>query len=339
MGIKLRPPPSPERHVYHALLDREIESSHGERLAFIFKPDNRRPLFSTPHYPARTWKHVCCLPLVFGSTYTSGLTMFWNKGTLKGMASYGPRNEVATVGLCTGEAVHFPLVPGEYFTSLWIRMGYVQPPLVQPFLLTLGTSAGRSAHFGPQILLRPWRSSAMLQYGWEAISSWTGPTKITGLLVEALGEWHDGGHRSFGVVQERLESSNDEWWLTRPSVLGINVESPDPGEHFDYQETFRSTGSLNDVKCIQIRRKADRCVGMRIVHDTGLDDFLGSWDPADVSSISTIYDSAQEMTLTTLLFHVRFKEEDIKPIIFDVTTGSSADSYLERLGGREIKVC
>ena len=187
------------------------------------------------------------------------------------------------MGLCSGEAAHFPLAPGEYFTSLWILIGYFVPPTRQHLLLTLGTSAGRSAPFGPQVSMGAWMSIELHRYKWEAISSWAGPMKFTGLLVEALGEWHSGGHRGFGVVQEPLESSNDEWSLVRRTVFEIGPDYPEASDHFCYQETVRSTASLDGVRGFQVRRTASRCLEIRILHDEGLDDFLGSWDPADVS--------------------------------------------------------
>lgn len=264
--------------------------------------------------------------------------MFWGSGILRGMASYGPNNETATVGLCTGEAVHFPLAPGEYFTSFWIRMGYVRPPSAEPFLLTFGTSTGRSAHLGPQILMRPWLTSAMLRHRWEAISSRAGPTFITGLLVEALAEWHPEGYRGFGVVQEPMVSSDDDEELVRPTVPEINIVSPDPQDHFDFQETLLSIGSLWDVKEIRVRRKGIRCVGMRITHGAGLDDYLGSWDPTGISSMFTVYGSSQQGSLTSLFFNVCFKKEDGKPIIVDVIANDPENSHIASQKAKTLKV-
>lgn len=52
----------------------------------------------------------------------------------------------------------------------------------------------------------------------------------------------------------------------------------------------RTTGSLRDVVCVQVLRDPrGRCLGMRVAHSGGPDNFLGSWDPQDVSGISTIH--------------------------------------------------
>lgn len=324
--------------MYTALLDTEIDAPRGELFPFVSKEDYRYPFFSTPIYPLCTWTFVRCLPLVFESTYTSGLTMFWRRGILRGIASYGPGNKTASVGLCTGEATHFTLSPGEYFSTFWIRMGWVSPTVPGPFILTLGTSFGRSAHFGPQILMRPWRSSPMLYHVWEPISAWVGPTKITYLLVEGLGEWHTGGHRSFGVVQAPLTSSNDEKALVVPTVPEMEVLSPDPQEHFDFHKAFLSTGSLRDVESIEVRRKGIRCVGMRVVHGAGLDDCLGSWDPTDTSSISIVYESSRHGPLVRLLFNVRFTTEDRKPIIVNVIANDSSNSHIASENTKTLKV-
>ena len=329
--------PADDPRTWGALLDREIETPHAEHLAFRIMLDGRTPLFSTPYYPLEEWRFTRCLPLVFGNTYTSGLTVFWSKKSIVGLAAYGPNGRRESVGLCTGVATHFPLSPGEYFTFLWIRMGHAQPPMASPFLLTLGTSAGRSAHFGPQILLRPWLSDGMLRHRWEPVSVWDGPTKITGILIEALGEWHPGGHRSFGVVQEPLASSNDPNAMLRPTLPEFDVLSTGPGDHFDFRESFFSMASLCDVVGIQTRMMGDRVVGMRIVHGDGGSEYLGSWDPVDMPSIRTIYDVSRQASLRKIIF--RFALQGNHMIIREVLAEDLLGSQLEDGQGTQREVC
>lgn len=320
-------------------MDREVHGPHGGLLVFMSRRHGFPPFLSAPYYPETMWTHTSCLPLVFGSTYTSGLTVFFSNRGLIGMASYGPKNKVATVGWCEGEAVHFPLAPGEYFTSLWVQDPSVDVARVIPPLVTLGTSAGRSAHFGRQRMLRSCLEPETYGDRCEAVRSWAGPTKITGLFVEELGEWGYRSHSRFGVVQEPLGDSDDELALATPTVLDIAFGYPDPSVSLLHKDTFRSTGSLCDVAAIQVRRKLNQCVGMRTILGVGLGDFLGSWDPEDPSSISTIFDSSREAPLTTLLFHGRLKDKQSNPVIVDMATSNSVDSYLESWDGSELRVC
>lgn len=121
----------------NALLDVEVETPPGELLAFTSNVRNpHRPILSTPYY--RRWKMLSYLPLTFGSCYTSGLTVYWDGRIIIGMASHGPGGLSTSIGRRHGEAMHFPLAPGEFLTSLWARASHDSRRLTgRPFVLTV----------------------------------------------------------------------------------------------------------------------------------------------------------------------------------------------------------
>ena len=123
------------RYTTDVLFDHEIDAPPGELLlsTFYHRDDSQiLPRLSTPHY--RRWQMFTCLPLVYGSTYSSGLTLYWRRDALSGMTSYAPGERPVTIGRCTGLARHVPLAQGEHFTSLWLRR------------------SGRHAHHTPSLL-------------------------------------------------------------------------------------------------------------------------------------------------------------------------------------------
>lgn len=119
------------------LLDVEMDALPGELLPFTANSNNaRRPLKATANY--RRWDMLSHLPLKFGSSYSSGLTVYWDEGKIKGMASYGPGNLSASIGERTTDAMHLSLAPEEFFTSLWLRPSDGHGRLVdRPFVLTV----------------------------------------------------------------------------------------------------------------------------------------------------------------------------------------------------------
>jgi len=129
--------------VRRALTDREFDAPPKKPFAFTCKPSGHWSRLSLPVY--RRWKLVCSLPLQFGSSYSTGLTMYWTGRLLTGMASHGPTGQTASIGQCTGEAMHFPLGPGEYFTSLWIRPGNKYDLITHPFLVTVSLTPSYSS--------------------------------------------------------------------------------------------------------------------------------------------------------------------------------------------------
>lgn len=126
---------------------------------------------------------------------------------------------------------------------------------------------------------------------WERISAWDGAAKITGILVN---DYRDSdGYYNFGVADEPLPESTAAAVPTVELIERAGAYEA-PGDNDRPKAYFHlTTGSLHDVASIQIRRESarGRCLGMRIVHSSGPDDVLGSWDPQDTLSISTLYDA------------------------------------------------
>lgn len=137
ISVDLGSIPSHVSSVRDALIDLDINAVPGELLPFTYKRQNARlPLITTPHYSK--WEIFSSLPLTFGRDYSSGLTLYWEV-RLIGMASYGPQGQRRSVGRCEGNAMHFPLAPGEVFTSLWARHSHEWATLFRPFILTVST--------------------------------------------------------------------------------------------------------------------------------------------------------------------------------------------------------
>lgn len=109
------------------------------------------------------------------------------------------------------------------------------------------------------------------------------------------------GYHNFGVVEEAL--------VILPDPLDNQAPTMEPTERVLVEEDLYLplyrliTGSLHAVTGLELRRRGKRCIGLRILHSNGLDDYLGSWNPLHASSISTLYDLF-EGPQTTLQFHL-----------------------------------
>lgn len=102
------------------LSDVEIAAPPGELLAFTQNTRvPHRPILNSPQY--YRWNMLSFLPLMFGSCYSSGLTLYWSDFQVIGMASYGPEGQSASIGVRSKYATHVPLGPEEFFTSFWLR--------------------------------------------------------------------------------------------------------------------------------------------------------------------------------------------------------------------------
>lgn len=136
---------------------------------------------------------------------------------------------------------------------------------------------------------------------WETIGAWNLGVKITGILVDPYGHLNMHGYHNFGIVDEPVHH------LLRTAEERVPTRAPteklpkDENRHFPLYRL--TTGSLHDVTGMEVRRHGNRCLGLRILHPNGQDDCLGSWDPLDTSSITTIYESHQG-PLTALRFHM-----------------------------------
>lgn len=136
--------------------------------------------------------------------------------------------------------------------------------------------------------------------GWEGIGSWNCDAKVTGILVDPFQHLDKWGYHNFGVVEEPLRQVADASEARVPTLEPIERV---PIYDRSYTLHRLTTGSLHDVTGLEVRRLGDRCLGLRILHANGSEDCLGSWDPLDAPSITTLYSSRQG-PLTALLFHL-----------------------------------
>lgn len=116
---------------------------------------------------------------------------------------------------------------------------------------------------------------------------------MTGILVNDRDADSTDAFVDMGVIDEP-SSEGDPLAETALPTLESVARGPFEGTFARTRgrepKFHRTTGSLRDVVCVQVRRDpGGRCLGMRVAHSGGPDDFLGSWDPRDVSGISTIY--------------------------------------------------
>ena len=128
-----------------------------------------------------------------------------------------------------------------------------------------------------------------MSVGWEGIGAWECGAKITGILVDADYHLDDHGYNNFGVIEEplpHLPDAADARVPTRELIDRIPI-------YDDRYFQRLTTGSLYDVVGLEVRRRGDRCLGLRILHANERDDYLGSWDPLDTSSIFPLYDTRQ----------------------------------------------
>lgn len=131
----------------------------------------------------------------------------------------------------------------------------------------------------------------------ERIGAWARAAKLTGILVDAYTDLDLQGYHNFGIVEEPL--------VSLPGSLDNQAPTMEPIERIPIEErmlihVYRlTTGSLHNVTRLVVRRHGKRCLGLRIFHSNEMDDFLGSWDPLDTSSMTTLYES-HEGRLATL---------------------------------------
>lgn len=141
----------------------------------------------------------------------------------------------------------------------------------------------------------------------ERIGAWARAAKLTGILVDAYTDLDLQGYHNFGIVEEPL--------VSLPGSLDNQAPTMEPIERIPIEErmlihVYRlTTGSLHNVTRLVVRRHGKRCLGLRIFHSNEMDDFLGSWDPLDTSSMTTLYES-HEGRLATLKFHLTDGEYD-----------------------------
>lgn len=155
-----------------------------------------------------------------------------------------------------------------------------------------------------------------MPYAWEPIRAWSCVTKLTGILVDAYYDLDRYGYHNFGVVEEPLHLPLEAGEPQAPTLEPIE-RIPDDDELIDFPLHRLTTGSLHNVGRLEVRRCGNRSLGLRIFHSDERDDYLGSWDPQDTSSVSTLYES-QQGPLTALRFHLADGEHG--PYVRDITT-------------------
>lgn len=156
----------------------------------------------------------------------------------------------------------------------------------------VSTNRGRSHHFGP------YYATQRTRRGYEEFPQWTQvssgrPSKITGIIVDALTYNIQQDVFDMGVTEE-YEPDHGEL-LEAPSPTAVRHGFPDiPIVRIELRSTvMQSTATLDDISNLQVRKVGLRCMGLRILHGDGTIEILGQWDPADPTSISTLYDVSE----------------------------------------------
>jgi hypothetical protein len=154
------------------------------------------------------------------------------------------------------------------------------------------TNRGRSHHFGPYYATQ--RPSP----GYEHFPQWTqvtrsGSTKITGIFFDALAYEIQQEFYDIGVIEE--DEPGHRASLDAPSLTTVRYGFPNIRIVQDElrHRVMQSTATLDDISHLQVRRVGPRCMGLRISHGDGTIEILGQWDPADLTSISTLYDVSE----------------------------------------------
>lgn len=94
--------------------------------------------------------------------------------------------------------------------------------------------------------------------------------------------------QSIGASVDRID--NPLVLPSRQSRIPMPPELSPMYEHSGTSVVF-SSASLAGVRKLHLRTVDHRCVGLCVHHLDESMDFLGQWDPSDISSITTIYDS------------------------------------------------
>ena len=166
-------------------------------------------------------------------------------------------------------------------------------------------------------MVRPRFNDYTMPGGWEPVRAWSCVTKLTGILVDAYYDLGRYGYHNFGVVEEPLHFSPGSCGPQAPTLEPIERVPDDDTCKYNFPLHRLTTGSLYNVARLEIRRCGNRSLGLRILHLDERDDCLGSWDPLDTPSVSTLYNS-QHGTLVALRFHLANGEDG--PYVSDITT-------------------
>lgn len=137
--------------------------------------------------------------------------------------------------------------------------------------------------------------------GWESIGAWDCGAKITGILVGAFQHLDEHGYHNFGVAEEPLRHVPDASEERVPTLEPVEMTPMSNGLYYPLHRL--TIGSLCNVTGLEVRRHGNRCLGLRILHANEREDCLGSWDPLDTHSMTTLYSSHQG-PLTAVLFHL-----------------------------------
>lgn len=156
----------------------------------------------------------------------------------------------------------------------------------------VSTSHGRSHHFGPYVATQTMQRDEERIYHWVRVNTGR-PSKITGIFVDALTYELQQQIFDLGVTEE-YEPGNGESFEA-PCLTNVRHSFPviDILKSAPRSAIMQSTASLDNISNLQVRRVGPRCMGLRILHGDGNIEILGQWDPADVTSISSIYDISE----------------------------------------------
>ncbi|KAB5516966.1 hypothetical protein GE09DRAFT_1262879 [Coniochaeta sp. 2T2.1] len=235
------------------------------------------------------------LSLLRGKEYASGITVFTSEKGLHGTKVYFSSSSSCFGDCSLGFPLHFALMAGEILTSAWI---------VAPY---------RTEY-------RPIVDSPCLA-NWHCLST-KSPTGITGLIFDAVTYRLDRVFRDIGVTEDRsmrgVPTSRARHYPEferlpyRTDQLGYEEYIlPDLDDEqdvdFDIPEgDYHTSWSLDLVAKLRSRRvrmansDQQRVIGLQVVHQNGIVETLGQWDPQDADSIVEFYDVEEQGPLQYL---------------------------------------
>lgn len=145
--------------------------------------------------------------------------------------------------------------------------------------MKIGTSSGRFCFFGPGLI-------ALDDDYWSTVTG-VGSGAVTGIFADAM-SFNRTRLQSIGTSVDRTDNPR-----ALPTDQPRIPMPPEVSSMYEYSGTtvFFSSASLVGVRKLHLRTVKHRCVGLCIHYLDESMDFLGQWDPSDISSITTIYDS------------------------------------------------
>jgi hypothetical protein len=171
------------------------------------------------------------------------------------------------------------------------------------------TNLGRTGYFCP--IRYPGALTA------EHCSHWTPISKD--LTTPIIGIFHDpltvsdiGDIMTLGLTKENIDSEPAALQaLCLPRIPRAGQEVPLSILHAD-EACFVSMASFKDVIKVDVLKRNERCLGLRILHNDEMVEILGQWDPSDNSQISEMYSSSQGLLQSVYFFFHKPAPEELE---------------------------